>query len=144
MGGTIMNKATYDKINDYCTTKYEGVLVQAERDFVLRKFLDSYYEAVDKYKEVHMSDPSPVEEQTIIDSLLIESTLISYIDSAKKYYEEFRTNVENDFKKKQERPIFWKNVATSILANFIYSIILIIIFFVAKDQIASWLIQLGS
>lgn len=139
-----MNKTTYDKINEYCTTKYEGVLVQAERDFVLRKFLDSYYEAVDKYKELHKSEPSQTEEQTIINSLLIESTLLSYIDSAKNYYEKFRTNIESDFKKKQDKPIFWKSVATNILANLIYSIILIIFFFVAKDQIATWLIQLGS
>lgn len=139
-----MNKATYDQINDYCTTKYDGVLVQAERDYVLRKFLDSYYEAVRKYKDLHQIDPPPEEEQTIINSLLNESTLISYVDSAKNYYEKFRANIENDFKKKQDKPEFWKSVLSSILANLIYSIILIIIFFVAKDQIATWLTQLAS
>ena len=80
-------------------------MVQPERDFVLRKFLDSYYEAIEKYKEV---------------------------------------NIESDFKKMQDKPAFWKSVATSILANSIYSIILIIIFWVAKDQIATWLAQLGT
>lgn len=139
-----MNKATYDKINEYCTTKYDGVLVQPERDYVLRKFLDSYYQAVDKYKEIHHSDPTPSEEQTIINSLLNESTLLSYVDSAKNYYEKFKINIENDFKKKQDKPLFWKSVATSVLANLIYSIILIIIFWVAKDQIATWLTQLGT
>lgn len=139
-----MDKSTYDKINDYCTSKYNGVLVQPERDFVLRKFLDSYYEAIEKYKEVHHSNPTLTEEQTIINSLLNESTLLSYIDSAKSYYEKFKNNIESDFKKTQDKPAFWKSVATSILANLIYSIILIIIFWVAKDQIATWLAQLGT
>ena len=139
-----MDKNTYDKINDYCVTKCEGDLVQAEKDYVLRKFLDSYYEAIDKYKEVYNSEPTPIEEQTIINALLNESTLLSYVDSAQNYYENFKNNIESDFKKKQDKPAFWKNITTSILANFIYSMILIIIFFVAKDQIASWLIQLGS
>lgn len=139
-----MDKSTYDKINEYCTSKYSGMLVQPERDFVLRKFLESYYEAVDRYKDTHKSDPSPAEEQTIISSLLNESTLLSYIDSAKNYYEKFKNNIENDFKKTQDKPAFWKGVATSILANLIYSIILIIIFWVAKDQISTWLAQLGT
>lgn len=139
-----MNKATYDKINEYCTEKYDGVLIQPERDYVLRKFLDSYYEAIDTHKRVNNAEPTAAEEQTIINSLLNESTLLSYVDSAKGYYEKFVNNIENDFKKKQDKPAFWKSVGGSILANLIYSIILIIIFFVAKDQIATWLIQLGS
>ena len=137
-----MNEDTYNKINDYCTMKYNGILVQPERDYVLRKFLDSYYEANDKFVKAHNSKPTPAEEQTIIDSLLNDSTLLSYIDSAKTYYEKFKNNIENEYKKKQDKPVFWKNIATSILSNFIYSIILIIIFWVAKDQIAVWLAQL--
>lgn len=139
-----MDKITYNKINEYCTTRYGRVLDQPERDYILRKFLESYYEAVDRYKEVHHSEPSPIEEKTIINSLLNESTLLSYSDSAKSYYEKFKNDIENNFKKKQDKATFGKNVATSILANLIYSIILIIIFFVANDQIATWLIQLSS
>lgn len=139
-----MDKFTYDKINEYCTEKYQGVLIQPERDYVLRKFLDSYYEAIDKYKENNNLEPTVLEEQTIINSLLNESTLLSYVDSAKGYYEKFTSKLENDFKKRQEKPAFWKSVGSSILANLIYSIILIIIFIVGKDQITTWLIQLGG
>lgn len=139
-----MKKDTYDIINNYCTSKYKGVLIQPERDYVLRKFLDSYYESIDRFTETHKCPPTSGEEQTIIDSLLNESTLLSYIESAKNYYEKFRYNIENDMKKKMDKPAFLKSIFTSILANLIYSIILIIIFFVAKDQIATWLTQLTS
>lgn len=133
-----MKKDTYDIINNYCTSKYKGVLIQPERDYVLRKFLDSYYESIDRFTETHKCPPTSEEEQTIIDSLL------SYIETSKNYYEKFRYNIENDVKKKMDKPAFLKNILTSILANLIYSVILIILFFVAKDQITTWLTQLTS
>jgi hypothetical protein len=139
-----MKKDTYDIINNYCTSKYKGVLIQPERDYVLRKFLDSYYESIDRFTETHKCPPTSEEEQTIIDSLLNESTLLSYIETSKNYYEKFRYNIENDVKKKMDKPAFLKNILTSILANLIYSVILIILFFVAKDQITTWLTQLTS
>lgn len=139
-----MDKITYDKINEYCNKKIGRILVQAERDYILRKFLDSYYEAVDKYKEVHNSDPTDEEKKTILNSLLNDSTLLSYGDSAKSYYEEIRRNIENELQKKQGGPVFFKSFVTSILANLAYSIIIIIIFVIAKDQIAVWLLQLYS
>lgn len=139
-----MKKDTYDIINNYCTSKYKGVLIQPERDYVLRKFLDSYYESIDRFTETHKCPPTSEEEQTIIDSLLNESTLLIYIETSKNYYEKFRYNIENDVKKKMDKPAFLKNILTSILANLIYSVILIILFFVAKDQITTWLTQLTS
>lgn len=139
-----MKKDTYDIINNYCTSKYKGVLIQPERDYVLRKFLDSYYESIDRFTETHKCPPTSEEEQTIIDSLSNESTLLSYIETSKNYYEKFRYNIENDVKKKMDKPAFLKNILTSILANLIYSVILIILFFVAKDQITTWLTQLTS
>lgn len=138
-----MNKDTYDKINKYCMEKCNGNLTQPEKDYVLRKFFDSYYEAVEKYKEAHHAEPNIVEEQTIINSLLNESTILSYIDSAKAYYEKIVSSIESTVKKKQDKRAFWKNIGQNILANLIYAIISIVVFFVAKDQITTWLIQLG-
>lgn len=139
-----MNKNTYDTINEYCTTKYKGILVQAEKDYVLRKFLDSYYEAIQKFESDNGRKPSGTDEQTIISSLLNESTLLSYTESAKAYYEKFKYSIELEFEKKQKNNNFWGNVWNSIVANFIYSILLIIVFYVAKDQISSWLLQLTA
>ncbi len=138
-----MNKSTYDKINEFCTEKTDGVLIQAERDYVLRKFLDSYYAAISTYFESHNSYPSTKDEQTIVDSLLNKDNLTNYVDSAKIYYDKFKNNIENEFRKKQDKPAFWKSVFISIFANLIYSLILFIVFLVAKDQIATWLMQLN-
>lgn len=141
-----MDKTTYDKINQACTTKYKGkdILVQTERDYVVRIFLEGYYQTVKKYEETHGHTPTETEERTIIETLLNESSMQSYIASAKAYYNSYKTSIEDDYKRKLDKTSFWVNVGISIVANMIYSIFLIIVFMVAKDQIATWLTQLSS
>ena len=139
-----MNKTAYDKVNEYCSSRCEEVLVQAERDYVLRQFMDSYYQALQRYRDEHHTDPSHEDEQNIVNSLLNDSTLHSYVISAKKSYEDFKLEIEKDYAKKAKPAAFWGSVLTSLLANLCYSIILILIFWVAKDQIATWLTQLAQ
>jgi len=141
-----VDKDTYDKINEY-TSKSKGVLTQAERDYVLRKFLDSYYEALEKYKVSNNGiEADAPQKKIIISSLLNDSTLQSYVDSAKSYFETVKNTLENDFKKTQNKykaPL-WKSLITSVVANFIYSLLLLLVFWVAKDQISSWLRSLAG
>lgn len=140
-----MDKAAYDYINDYCSNKYPGVLLTTERDFVLRKFLDSYFAAIDSFKEQHKgNEPTQDEEKTIISSLMNDNTMNSYIDSAKSYYEKYKTSIENEYRKKLDFPNFWKNIGINILSNLLYSAILIVVFLIAKDQIATWLASLAG
>ena len=140
-----MDKTTYDYIINYCSIKYKGILGTTERDFVLRKFLDSYYEALKSFEENNPGKkPTEIEEQTIMSSLMNDNTMNSFIDSAKSFYADYRASVENEYQRKLEKPIFWKNVWTSVIANFIYSAILIVVFLIAKDQIATWLFSLGK
>lgn len=81
-------------------------------------------------------------KKTIITSLLSESNLNSYIDSAKTYYQQWTNNLEAEFQRKQQKGSFWKEIGINILANILYSVLLIILFWVAKDQITGWLTQL--
>jgi hypothetical protein len=117
-------------------------LVQAEKDYILRKFLDSYYESLKKFAETNGVEADEQQKKTIVTSLLSDSNLDSYIDSAKNYYQQWTSNLELDFQKKQQKGSFWKDMGINILANVFYSIILIVLFWVAKDQITSWLTQL--
>lgn len=137
-----MDRITYDKINEYCAPKHNRILVQAEKDYILRRFLDSYYQALDQYRETNGIDADEGQQQIIISSLLNESTVQSYIDSANSYYIKLESNLENKFRKKFDKPLFWRSVSIGILANLLYSIGLLILFFVAKNQITSWIMQL--
>ena len=138
-----MNKVAYERINEYCSQCNE-VLAQAERDYVLRQFMDGYFQAVQSFCEEHEKVPSPEDEQVILNSLLNDSTLHSYVISAQKSYEDFKSGIEKDYAKKSKPDSFWANVATNFVASLLYSIFLILIFWVAKDQIATWLTQLAQ
>lgn len=138
-----MEKATYDQIMDYCTNKYGKFLIQPEKDYVLRQFMDSYFQVLDNYKkENNGTEPNENQKKTMISSLLNDATLHSYADSAQSYYQKFTANIESEYAKKIGGFSFLKNMGANILANFLYSIILILVFWVAKDQIATWLSQL--
>ena len=138
-----MEKAAYDYIKKYCSDRYGHFMTQHEKDYVYRQFIESYIAAIDKYKEENQGkEPDGVQKTTIMNSLLNDNTLHSYADSSKSYFEHITTNIETEYAKKMGRASFWKNVGASILANLIYSISLIIVFWVAHDQIVSWLSQL--
>lgn len=138
-----MDKETYEYIIDYCVKEYKEVLSPFEHNYVLRKFLESYYSAINKYKEQNNGqEPSSADEKTILSSLMNENTMNSFIDSAKSYYNEYTTSIYNEYQKKANKSSFLLSIGTSVLANFIYSIILVIVFIVAKDQIATWLTSL--
>lgn len=139
-----MTKDVYDRINEYCTSKYNGVLVQAERDYVLRMVLENYCAAIDEQTKSNNQPLTQEQEETILNSLLTEKIMNDNIVLAKKYYSELKENLYVEFEKKQNKPTFFKDVGVNILSNFVYSVILILIFFVAKDQLSSWLAQLIS
>lgn len=90
-----MDKITYEKILEYCTKKYGRILVPVERDFVIRSFLESYYQAIEAHKKAHNGmEPNEDELATIINTLTSDTTLHSYADSAQTYYEKL-TSITN-------------------------------------------------
>lgn len=140
-----MDKDTYDKINEYCTTKYkEGRLTSVEKDYVLRKFLNNYYDAVDKHMKSNDDSIDDEQKQLIINTILTDNNMSMYIESAKRNYEEIRASIESDIKKKLGKSNFLTSIGASLLANVIYAVLLIFIFWVAQDQIQTWLITLTT
>ena len=139
-----MTQDVYNRIIEYCTTKYDGVLVQVERDFVLRNFLDCYFAAIEEQTRINQKPLTKEQQETILNSLLTDSIMNDNITLAKKYYEDLQNTMKSDFEKQQNKVSILKEIAISIFSNFIYSIILIIVFWVAKDQLSSWLSQLIS
>lgn len=136
-----MTQDVYNKINEYCTSKFDGVLVPAERDYVLRTFLDSYYAAVDEQTKANQP-LTQEQEETILKSLLTEKIMSEKIALSQKYYKELKDSLKADFEKEQSKSSFFKDVGVNLVSNLIYSIALILLFVVAEDQLSSWLSQL--
>jgi len=134
-----VDKSTYDRISEFCACYSGGLISATEKDFIIRSFLESYYSTIGRH-----TSPSEETKQVIIDTLLSELSLTNFAISANQNYEQIRSNHRNDLQKSVTRKSFWMSLGASILANLIYSFILIIIFVVASEQIATWLLQLSS
>lgn len=139
-----MNKSTYDTINEYCNKKTSTILVQAEKDYVLRMFLESYYSAVEAYKNDFGTDPTEEQEKIIMNSLLNDNSLMGYVTNANTYYRSFKSEIETKYQKTLSRGSFLATVFTNVFSNVVYSALLIFLFVIAREQITSWLTGLLS
>lgn len=137
-----MNKKAYEQIQKYCSEK--SFMLEPEKDYVLKKFLVTYYEAIDNHEQAHGKKINEDEKEKILYTLLTEEQFNSHADSAEKYYNEFKDKLEIKFEKAHKKQGIIKSIGVSIAANFIYSLILIAAFFVANDYIADWMTKIIS
>lgn len=135
-----MDKRSLDEINKFCD-KQKDTVSQYERDFMWRRFSESYF-AMREKKEKGGNIIIQQELDTIIDTLLDEKSLENNLTTARGYYGKLESQFYDNFKKNTDKTSFIHSLGTSILANVIYSILLIFIFWIAKDQINTWLLSL--
>lgn len=136
-----MKKENYQKILEYFSNK-DGI-TQIEKDVVIRKVMEYYYNSIIKHDaDGTISEVSDAEKDTLENSIVSEGNLNIYYDSAKTFISSWEKGNETLIKKHINTGSFWKSVGASVLSNFLYSIILIVIFWIAKNQISDWLISL--
>jgi len=133
-----MNKKSFDAIQTFCDNQKETVTT-SERDFIVRKFLESVFDAVEKHEKNRNAYPSTQEIESIEQTLLVDSNLESFVDSARKFYLSTQQSLINDYDRKFKRTSIWRDVGIGILSAFLYSLLLVIFYIVAQDQIAGWL-----
>ena len=132
-----MDKLAYDKIKEYCT-QHNDAISDPERDFMVRKFCDSFYRTIEVKELEKGSSLTSAEINFIRDALLSDDTLNNSVTSAKNYFSRIENDYLDKFKKTVDRVDFWRSVWASVVASFFYSILLLFAFFVSKDQISSW------
>ncbi|MED4632871.1 hypothetical protein P9443_08080 [Peribacillus frigoritolerans] len=135
-----MDKSTFDKINKFCD-KQQGVS-DAERDTVIRKFLETMFNAMTT-KETQKGSPLTSREiKDIQDVFLTDGNLSNILVAAKQYHATLEDLLLQKFQKNNGKSNFWHSVWTNIAANAIYSVVLILGFILGKDLISSWLSSL--
>jgi hypothetical protein len=123
----------YEIIDDYCQQQQKNACV---RDLAFSIYRQQF-ESLTKDSNTN---------QMIIDAtektLLSPGSLVAHVRSAEEL---LRKQFEDDLKpikSRDRRDSFWFAVVTGIVSNIIYSLLLIILFIVAKDQLATWLSSL--
>ncbi|WP_404404699.1 hypothetical protein [Jeotgalibacillus malaysiensis] len=135
-----MDKSTFTKINEFCDK--QEVVTQAVRDTVIRRFLDTMFQAVSKKEGEKGSSLSNQEIKDIQDALLTDNHLDNILVAAKQFHSTAEEVLQQQFQKNNGKSNFWHSVWTSIAANTIYSLFLIVGFVLGKDLISSWLTSL--
>lgn len=136
-----MDKSTFDKINNFCDQQKQSVS-DAERDTVIRKFLESLFRAILEKENEKGSSLTPQETKDIQNALLTDSNLDNILVASRQYHSKIEDVLLQKFQKNNGKSNFWSSIWTNIVANVIYSLILILGFILGKDLISSWLSSL--
>lgn len=138
-----MRKESYTKVMTFLSSK--NGLTQLEKDVVVRKVMENYYANIETVTETGSTITlNDTESKVLENTIASEENLTSYIDSAKAFITEWETGKETLFRKHINTGSFWKSVGSSVLASFIYTIIIVAVFWIGKDQIYGWLRSLSG
>ncbi|MEA0554183.1 hypothetical protein U1P98_01100 [Lysinibacillus irui] len=137
-----MDKSSLDRIEKFCD-KQKSTIRRTHRDFMIRRFLESYFNQISEREKKQRKSLTESEKESIREAFLDENNLQNMLIAADDFYETLEAQYESNFNKKNGGG-FLKNVFASITGSFVYSILLIIIFWVAKDQLATWLSSLAK
>lgn len=128
-----MTKTPFEIITEYSQ--------QQEKNSCIRDLAFSIYR-----QQFEALTKDPAIDQTSIDAiqktLLSAGNLVAHVRSAEEI---LRKQFEDDLKPikaQATRDLFWFSVITGIVSNIIYSLLIIVLFIVAKDQLSSWLSNL--
>ncbi|MBD7923171.1 hypothetical protein [Xanthomonas bonasiae] len=77
-------------------------------------------------------------------TLLAPGSLIAHTRSAEEILKKQFDTEAGQLRSRMKRDSFWFAVGSGIVGNIIYSLLLIILFIVAKDQLSSWLSNLAQ
>lgn len=131
------NPTPFDVITDYC--------VKLKKNDCVRDLAFSIFRQ--QFESLTQNKTPPADAATIAateQTLLSSGSLLAHVRSAEEI---LRKQFEDDLKPIKAhatKDSFWFAVLTGIVGNIIYSLLLIILFIVAKDQLSSWLSSLVS
>jgi len=138
-----MKKEKYQKMISFLNSQ-KGI-TQLHKDVVIRKVMENYYSSIVRVSDDDsVSEISDTEKDVLENSIVSDGNIQNYLDSASTMINDWEEGKEKLLKKHINTGSFWKSVGASMLASLLYSIILIIVFWIAKNQISDWLLSLSK
>lgn len=126
-------KTPFEIIADYCQQQRKNTCV---RDLAY----SIYRQQFESLTKDSASDQTSID--AIQKTLLSAGNLVAHVRSAEESLrQQFEEELE-PLRAKSTRDSFWFAVMSGVIGNIIYSLLLIILFVIAKDQLSSWLTSL--
>lgn len=125
----------FDAIAEYCVKNNKSDCVRDLAYSVYRQQFESL--TVDKTPPLDEAAVQATEK-----TLLAPGSLIAHTRAAEEILKKQFEGEARQLQSKMKRDSFWFAVLTGVVGNIIYSLLLIVLFIVAKDQLSSWLSSL--
>ncbi|MBE7495162.1 MAG: hypothetical protein HS117_09465 [Verrucomicrobiaceae bacterium] len=126
----------FQLISDYCTRAGKSLEV---RNHAFCLFVSALDNALKEHADRTGNQPKPKEAADKHDALLTEDSVLGFVTRAEHLVEKAASEIREPYKDSIGSKQFWMSVWAGVLASLIYSIIILIVFWVAREQIASWL-----
>ena len=124
------DKTPFEVISDYCKAEEKNTVVRDLAYSIYRQ----QYESLTKDAGTNQTSIDAIQK-----TLLSKGNLVAHVRSAEDV---LKRQFQNDLKpiqSKATKDSFWLSVGSGIVSNILYSLLLIIIFVIAKDQLGTWL-----
>jgi hypothetical protein len=127
------DKTPFEIVTDHCREQQKNACVRDLAYSIYRQQYESLTKDID-------SDPKSIE--AVQKTLLSPGNLVAHVRSAEDMLQKQFEEDLKPIRAKAAKDSFWISVISGIVGNILYSLLLIVIFIVAKDQLASWLSSL--
>ncbi|GLH47069.1 hypothetical protein [Pseudomonas lactis] len=117
----------YETIEQYCTANRKGTCT---RDLAYSVYCQQY--------ETLAKDPT-LNAVAINTILLSNTSVIAHVRSAEDTLSKHVEDELKTIKKELSTKSFGMSIVSGVVGNLVYSLLLFLVFVLAKDQIASWL-----
>lgn len=120
----------YQTLTSYCKMQGKSLSI---RNHAFCSYVEAYSEAIAR---------NPDNADVTSAALLTAQAMEGYITRAEIFESELIEKAIKPIINKQSSESFIRSVMSSTIGSFVFSLLLVIVFFLAKDQIKSWLIAL--
>ena len=126
----------YQKITDFCNRRGKDPVI---RNHAFCIYIETLSQALESHK-----NQTPVRMETTYTALLTDQAMEGYVSRAETLVDNITAAVVDPYIRKQTTKEFWMAVASSVVGSFLFALGLMVMFWLAKDQIRAWLQTLAE
>lgn len=120
-----------DKISDFCERHNKDIGVRNHTMCI-------YILAIKDATQVAEEKNTPIELGVLKEALLTEEAIKGYVSRAEKLVEKYDKALLEPYISRNNNN-FWLNVWSSIVGSFLFSLIIVLVFYFGSEQLSTWL-----
>lgn len=122
---------SFEKITSYCDKRGKDIMVRNHAYCIYMTLLN------DAIREIPNTQKARIDASS--EALLTKHAIEGYISRAESIIHDSNQSLISPYINSSSTNSFWVNVLSSVVGAFLYSILLIVFFYLGKDQISTWL-----